>query len=44
MRTEAALQVFQQHTDEAIARMTATDERLERLLEYMIRRDQGQPD
>ncbi len=41
LRTEAALQVFQQHTDEAIERLTASNERLEALLEYLIRRDQG---
>lgn len=49
MRTEAALQVFQQHTDEAIqdirtsiATLTASNERMDQLLEYVIRRDQGQ--
>ena len=51
LRTEAALQVFQQHTDAAIERLdavierlTASDERTEQLLEYLIRRNQGQPD
>ncbi len=77
LRTEAALQVFQQHTDASIERidasieridasieridasikridasierltanderLTANDERTEQLLEYLIRRDQGQ--
>lgn len=49
LRTEAALQVFQQHTDAAIERLTASNERLtasneqtEQLLEYLIRRDRGQ--
>ena len=48
LRTEAALQVFQQHTDAAIERLaasderrTASDERTEQLLEYLIRRDRG---
>ncbi len=55
LRTEAALQVFQQHTDAAIERqdaaiirhdalierLTASNERTEQLLEYLIRRDQG---
>jgi hypothetical protein len=44
LRTEAALQVFQQHTDAAIERLTASNERMERLFEYLIRRDQGQSD
>ncbi len=53
IRTEAALQVFQQHTDAAIERqdaaierhdalierLTASNERTEQLLEYVIRRD-----
>jgi hypothetical protein len=56
IRTEAALQVFQQHTDAAIERhdaaierhdalierLTASNERTEQLLEYVIRRDRGQ--
>jgi hypothetical protein len=56
LRTEAALQVFQQHTDAAIQdirasitalaasneRLTASSERTEELLEYLIRRDRGQ--
>lgn len=49
MRTDAALQVFQQHTDASIERidavlerLTANDERIEQLLEYLIRRDRGQ--
>lgn len=49
IRTEAALQVFQQHTDAAIERhdslierLTANDERTEQLLEYLVRRDRGQ--
>ena len=42
MRTEAALQVFQQHTDDAIERLTASNERIEQLLDYVIRRDRGQ--
>ena len=41
MRTDAALQVFQQHTDAAIERLTASSERTDQLLEYLIRRDQG---
>jgi len=40
MRTDAALQVFQQHTDAAIERLTASSERTDQLLEYLIRRDQ----
>ncbi len=49
LRTEAALQVFQQHTDDAIQdirnsieRLTASNERMEQLLEYVIRRDREQ--
>jgi hypothetical protein len=49
LRTEAVLQVFQQHTDAAIERhdalierLTASNERTEQLLEYVIRRDRGQ--
>jgi hypothetical protein len=49
IRTEASLQVFQQHTDEAIqdirasvVTLTASNERMDQLLEYVIRRDRGQ--
>ena len=49
LRTEAALQVFQQRTDASIERidvsierLTASNERTEQLLEYLIRRDRGQ--
>jgi hypothetical protein len=42
MRTEAALQVFQQHTDEAIERLTTNSERIEQLLAYLIRQNREQ--
>jgi len=42
LRTEATLKVFQQHTDEAIERLTASNERIEQLLDYLIRRDLNQ--
>jgi hypothetical protein len=44
LRTEAVLQVFQQHTEAAIERLTASNERLEQLFEYLTRRDRGQPE
>jgi alpha-D-ribose 1-methylphosphonate 5-triphosphate synthase subunit PhnI len=48
MRNEAGLQVFREHTDDAIqdirasiAALTASNERMDRLMEYIIRRDRG---